>query len=58
MEILSKSMDLTWMIRILSDGGRVGVNQSIDITNGNSVTFSVADNDNDSGNELQQVDQF
>ena len=42
----------------LSDGGRTGVNQTIDITNGNSVTFSVADNDNSSTNEIQTVDQF
>jgi hypothetical protein len=36
----------------LSDGGKVGNNQTIDITDGSSVTFSVADNDNDAANEL------
>ena len=39
----------------LSDGGRVDTMQTIDITNGNSVTFSVADNDNDSTNEIQTL---
>ena len=42
----------------LSDGGRSGVTQTIDISSGNSVSFSVADNDNDSGNEIQVIDQF
>lgn len=36
----------------LSDGGKVGVDQTIDITGGQSVTFSVADNDNATNNEL------
>jgi len=39
----------------LSDGGKTGVNQTIDIESGSSVTFSVADNDNDSTNELQTI---
>lgn len=37
----------------LSDGGRSGVYQVIDITGGAGVSFSVADMDNDSINEIQ-----
>ena len=39
----------------LSNGGRTGTNQTIDITNGTSVTFDVADNDNSSTNEIQDL---
>ena len=39
----------------LSDGGKVGNNQTIDITNGDSVTFSVADGDSSGINEIQTI---
>ncbi len=39
----------------LSDGGRSGTNQTINITNGNGVVFDVADNDNDPENEYQSL---
>jgi hypothetical protein len=35
----------------LSDGGKAGTTQTINITNGTSVSFSVADNDNNPANE-------
>jgi hypothetical protein len=39
----------------LSAGVSSGTNRTINITNGSSVTFSVADSDNDASNEIQQL---
>ena len=40
----------------LSDAGKTGNNQTIDIEDGNSVTFSVADADSSTTNEIQTID--
>jgi len=39
----------------LSDGGRSGTNQTINISGGNGVVVDVADNDNDPTNEYQSL---
>ncbi len=39
----------------LTSGAPVGTNRTINITNGSSVTFDVADNDNSATNEIQDL---
>ena len=42
----------------LSNGGKTGNNQTVNISGGTGVTFSVADADSSKINELQQIDTF
>jgi len=49
----TQTISLDTLAQDLSNGGRVGVNQTINISGGAPVTFSVADNDNSSTNEIQ-----
>lgn len=50
-----RTVDLSNLEQDLVDGGKVGEIQTVGITGGSSVSFSVADNDNNPTNEIQDL---